>query len=89
MRARKAATILAEASTPYTLNPRSIKASEIGTPFPHPKSRTVARSGSFWDQSATTEAPTPEWFRPRPDMKIDAIPTLSRVSYAARKLNVT
>jgi uncharacterized membrane protein (DUF4010 family) len=35
-RARNAATIEGEASTPYTLNPRSIKASEIGTPVPHP-----------------------------------------------------
>src|SRR5438874_12177889 len=30
-RARNAATIVGEASTPYTLNPRSIKACEIGT----------------------------------------------------------
>jgi hypothetical protein len=57
---RKAATIVGEASTPYTLNPRSTKASEIGTPVPHPRSRTVAPADSICDQSATTEVPTPE-----------------------------
>src|SRR5437879_9353693 len=39
-RARNAATIVGEASTPYTLNPRSIKTCEIGTPVPHPRPRT-------------------------------------------------
>src|SRR5947209_5957382 len=61
-RARNAATIVGEASTPYTLNPRSIKACEIGTPVPHPRSRTVAPLGKVLDQSATTDAPTPELF---------------------------
>jgi hypothetical protein len=70
--ARKAAIILGEASTPYTLNPRSIKACEIGMPVPQPKSRTAAPSGSILDQSATTEAPIPDCWRPRSDMKLDA-----------------
>jgi len=62
------ATIVGEASTPYTLNPRSIKTCEIGTPVPHPRSRTVPPQGNVWDQPATTDAPTPELFRPRPAM---------------------
>jgi hypothetical protein len=44
-----------------------------GTPVPHLRSRTIAPPGSICDQSATTDALTPEWFRPRPDTKIDAI----------------
>jgi len=67
-RVRKAATIVGEASTPYTMNPRSIRTCEIGTPVPHPRSRTVAPLGNLWDQSATTDAPTPELFLPRPAM---------------------
>ena len=67
-RVRNTATIVGEASTPYTLNPRSIKACEIGTPVPHPRSRTVAPLGNVRDQSAITAAPIPELFRPRPAM---------------------
>jgi hypothetical protein len=47
-RARNAAIMLADASTPYPLNPRSVKACEIGTPVPHPKSRIVAPGASNW-----------------------------------------
>src|SRR6516164_7500091 len=64
-RARKAATIVGEASTPYTLNPRSIKTCEIGTPVPHPRSRTAAAGGNIRDQSATTDAPVSEPSDPR------------------------
>src|SRR5205814_786793 len=71
-RARNAATIVGEASTPYTLNPRSIKTCEIGTPVLHPRSRTVPPPGNVWDQPATTDAPTPELFLPRLVMNTDA-----------------
>lgn len=46
--------------TPYTVNPRSIKASEMATLIPQPMSRTVAPPGKIWDNSTTTEAPTLE-----------------------------
>ena len=73
--ARNAATIVGDASTPYTLNPRSIKTCEIGTPVPHPRSRTVPPRGNVWDQPATTDAPTPELLLPRPIMNTDATST--------------
>ena len=63
---------MGEASTPYSLNPRSIKTCEIGTPVPHPRSRTVPPPSNVWDQPATTDAPTPELFLPRPVMNTDA-----------------
>lgn len=65
--------MLAEASTPYTLKPRSIKVREIGMPVPHPRSRIVVPAGNNCDHSATMEAPAPDLFRPRLGMKIDAI----------------
>ena len=71
-RVRNAATMVGEASTPHTLNPRSIKTCEIGTPVPHPRSRTVAPLGNVWHQPATTDFPTPELFLPRPAMNTDA-----------------
>lgn len=73
-RVRNAATILGEASTPYTWNPRSIKASEIGTPVPHPRSRTVAPPGNTRDHSATAEAPVSERSLPRPAINSGQLP---------------
>src|SRR5215831_21116622 len=57
---RNAATIVGEASTPYTLKPRSINTCEIGTPVPHPRSRTAAPPDNIRDQSATSGAPVSE-----------------------------
>ena len=90
-RARNAAIMLGEASTPQTVKPSSTMAWEIGTPDPQPRSRTVAPLGSVFVHARTAEAPTDE--RKRPEMNpfatasypfegsVESVSAMSRASF--------